>query len=205
MRQSDAHAWSDVWLAGEGWVRVDPTAAVSPLRIERGLAAAVPESDRPLLTRESFDWLKRARYAWEAVANTWNQWVLGYNPDRQARFLSQFGLADVSWQNMVIVLAAVSGGIILALSLVLLFRINAQRIDPVQRAYLAYCSAMARRGATRRPSEGPRDYASRVSMQFPELRETAQKICSLYVALRYGGRDDRNGLQALRDAVRSVS
>ena len=205
VRQSDAHAWSEVWLAGEGWVRVDPTAAVSPLRIERGLAAAVPESDRPLLTRESFDWIKRARYAWEAVANTWNQWVLGYNPDRQARFLSQFGLADVSWQNMVIVLAAVSGGIILALSLVLLFRINTQRIDPVQRTYLAYCNAMARRGATRRPSEGPRDYASRVSMQFPELRETAQKIRSLYVALRYGGRDDRNGLQALRDAVRSVS
>ncbi|MEO8165692.1 MAG: DUF3488 and transglutaminase-like domain-containing protein, partial [Betaproteobacteria bacterium] len=79
VRQSDAHAWSEVWLPDEGWVRVDPTAAVSPLRIERGLAAAVPAFERPLLTRSGFDWLKRTRFAWDAVANSWNQWVLGYN------------------------------------------------------------------------------------------------------------------------------
>lgn len=205
VRQSDAHAWSEVWLPGEGWVRVDPTAAVSPLRIERGLAAAMPEIDRPLLARNSFDWLKQARYAWDAAANTWNQWVLGYNPDRQMRFLAQFGLAEVTWQNMVIILTAVSGLIILALSLVLLFRINAQRLDPVQRAYLSYCDAMAKRGAARKPSEGPRDFAARLSMQFPELRETAQKISALYVSLRYGGGDNRGKLQALRDAVRTLN
>jgi transglutaminase-like putative cysteine protease len=204
VRQSDAHAWSEVWLPGEGWVRVDPTAAVSPLRIERGLAAAVPEIDRSLLARNSFDWLKQARYAWDAVANTWNQWVLGYNPDRQMRFLAQFGLAEVTWQNMVIILTAVSGIIILALSLALLIRINAQRPDPVQRTYLSYCDAMAKRGAARKPSEGPRDFAARVSMQFPELRETAQKISALYVSLRYGGGDNRGKLQALRDAVRTL-
>ena len=204
VRQSDAHAWSEVWLPGEGWVRVDPTAAVSPLRIESGLAAAVPEIDRPLLARNSFDWLKQARYAWDAVANTWNQWVLGYNPDRQMRFLAQFGLAEVTWQNMVIILTAVSGIIILALSLVLLFRINAQRPEPVQRTYLSYCDAMAKRGAARKPSEGPRDFAARVSMQFPEFRETAQKISALYVSLRYGGGDNRGKLQALRDAVRTL-
>jgi transglutaminase-like putative cysteine protease len=205
VRQSDAHAWSEVWLAGEGWVRVDPTAAVSPLRIERGLAAAVPQSDLAVLNRNRFDWLKQARYAWDAVANTWNQWVLGYTPDRQVRFMAQFGLADVTWQNMVIILAAVSGSIILALSLALLFRINALRPDPVQRAYLSYCDAMAKRGAARKPSEGPRDFAARVSMQFPELREAAHRISALYVALRYGGDDDDRKLQDLREAVRTLS
>lgn len=204
VRQSDAHAWSEVWLPGEGWVRVDPTAAVSPLRIERGLAAAVPETERPLLARNRFDWLKEARYAWDAVANTWNQWVLGYNPDHQTRFLAQLGLAEVTWQNMVIILIAVSILIILALSLSLLFRINAQRPDPVQRAYLAYCAAMAKRGATRKPSEGPRDFAARVSMQFPEVRETAHKISALYVSLRYGKDGGCDKLQELRDAVRTL-
>ncbi len=205
VRQSYAHEWSEVWLPGEGWVRVDPTAAVSPLRIERGLAAAVPESDQPLLARNNFEWLKQARYAWDAVANTWNQWVLGYNPDRQMRFLTQFGLAEVTWQNMVIILTAVSGLIILALSLALLLRINAQRPDPVQRTYLSYCDAMARRGAARKPSEGPRDFAARISIQFPELRETAQRISALYVSLRYGDGDNHGKLQALRDAVRTLS
>jgi len=204
VRQSDAHAWTEVWLPGEGWVRVDPTAAVSPLRIERGLAAAVPETERPLLARNRFDWLKEARYAWDAVANTWNQWVLGYNPDRQMRFLGQFGLTEVTWQNMVIILIAVSILILLALSLSLLFRINAQRTDPVQRAYLVYCAAMAKRGAERKPSEGPRDFAARVSMQFPELRESAQKISALYVALRYGKDANRDKMQELRDAVRTL-
>ena len=33
VRQRDAHAWAEVWLAGRGWVRVDPTAAVAPGRI----------------------------------------------------------------------------------------------------------------------------------------------------------------------------
>jgi hypothetical protein len=205
VRQSDAHAWSEVWLPGEGWIRVDPTAAVSPLRIERGLAAAVPQADQPLLARSRFDWLKQARFAWDAVANTWNQWVLGYNPDRQVRFLTQFGLAQVTWQNMVIVLIAVSGTIILVLSLVLLFRLNTRRLDPVQRAYLAYCDAMARRGAARKPGEGPRDFAARVSMQLPELRETAQKISALYISLRYAGDDGHGKLQALRDAVRTMT
>jgi transglutaminase-like putative cysteine protease len=204
VRQSDAHAWSEVWLSGEGWVRVDPTAAVSPLRIEQGLAAAVPETERSLLKRETFDWMKRARYAWEAVANSWNQWVLGYNPDRQARFFSQFGLQDISWQNMAIILAAVSGSIILALALALLLRNSAMRPDPVQRVYLAYCHAMSKRGAARKPSEGPRDFAARVSMQLPELRETAQVICALYVSLRYGQESGDGKLQALRDAVRSL-
>ncbi|MBC8007194.1 MAG: DUF3488 domain-containing transglutaminase family protein [Prolixibacteraceae bacterium] len=205
VRQSDAHAWSEVWLPDEGWVRIDPTAAVSPLRIERGLAAAVPEINRPMLARSTLEWLKQARYAWDAVANNWNQWVLGYNPDRQQRFLVQFGLAEVTWQNLVIILTAVSGIIILALSLALLLRINAQRPDPVQRAYLSYCNAMAKRGAARKLSEGPRDFAARVSMQFPELKESAQKISALYVSLRYGRGDDRGDLQALREAVRTLN
>jgi transglutaminase-like putative cysteine protease len=204
VRQSDAHAWSEVWLPGEGWVRVDPTAAVSPLRLERGLSAAVPEADRPLLARSGFDWLRNARYAWEAVANSWNQWVLGYTPERQMRFLAQFGMADVSWQDMVIILGVVSGIIILALSLALLFRISAQRPDPVQRAYLSFCNAMAKRGATRRASEGPRDFAARVSLQFPELKDSAHRISNMYIALRYGAGADKFTLEALRSAVRTL-
>ena len=157
-----------------------------------------------MLARNRFDWLKDARFAWDAVANTWNQWVLGYNPDRQMRFLAQFGLSEITWQNMVIILIAVSILIVLALSLSLLFRINAKRPDPVQRAYLAYCAAMAKRGATRKPSEGPRDFAARVSMQLPEVRETAHKISELYVSLRYGKEGGCGELQELRDAVRTL-
>lgn len=206
VRQSDAHAWTEVWLPDEGWVRVDPTAAVSPLRIERGRAAAVPEAELALLERRSFDWLRQARYAWDAVANTWNQWVLGYNPERQGRLLSKFGMKDVSWQDLVIILAVVSGLIVLVLSLALLYRINAARPDAIQRAYIAFCANMARRGAVRAPSEGPRDFAARVALQLPELRDAAQRISALYISLRYGeiGNERQADLVALRAAVRAL-
>jgi transglutaminase-like putative cysteine protease len=205
VRQSEAHAWTEVWLSGEGWVRVDPTAAVSPLRIERGLAAAVPETDQASLrARNRLEWLRQARFAWDAVANSWNQWVLGYNPERQVRFLSQLGLAQATWQNMVIALIATSGIILLVLALLLLVRLTARRMDPVQRAYFRFCQAMARRGAPRKPSEGPRDFAARVSLQFPQLRETVQRIAALYVALRYGGENNPRVLEEFRQAVNSL-
>ncbi|MEO8005299.1 MAG: DUF3488 and transglutaminase-like domain-containing protein [Betaproteobacteria bacterium] len=206
VRQSDAHAWTEVWLPNEGWVRVDPTAAVSPLRIERGRAAAVPEAELALLERKSFDWLRQARYAWDAVANTWNQWVLGYNPERQGRLLSKFGFRDVTWQDLVVILAVVSGLIILVLSLALLYRINAARPDAIQRAWLSFCENMARRGTVRATSEGPRDFAARVSLQLPELREAAQRISALYIALRYenSGNARETDLAALRGAVRAL-
>ncbi|HEX7812015.1 MAG TPA: DUF3488 and transglutaminase-like domain-containing protein [Burkholderiales bacterium] len=205
VRQSEAHAWTEVWLSGEGWVRIDPTAAVSPLRVESGLAAAVPESERnPLLGSDRFEWLRQARFAWDAVANSWNQWVLGYNPERQTQFLSQIGLEQATWQNMVIMLMVASGIIMLLLACTLFLRLVRQRREPVQRLYQKFCDAMASRGAPRRPSEGPRDFAARVSLQFPELRERAQAVSALYVALRYGGRNGDAGLlRELRDAVRS--
>jgi len=204
VRQSEAHAWTEVWLAGEGWVRVDPTAAVSPLRVEGGLSAAVPASERNALAAGRLDWLKQMRFAWDAVANSWNQWVLGYNPERQVRFLSRMGLQEVTWQNMVIALMAASGAIVLALAGLLLMRLAKRRREPVQRLYEKYCARMARRGAPRRGSEGPVDFAARVSLQFPDLRESAQRVGALYVALRYGGKaGDAALLREFRDAVRS--
>ncbi|MFL6581201.1 MAG: DUF3488 and DUF4129 domain-containing transglutaminase family protein [Burkholderiales bacterium] len=204
VRQSDAHAWSEVWLPGDGWVRIDPTAAVSPLRVERGFTQALPAIERPLLARGVFDWLKRARYAWDAAANNWNQWVLGYTPDRQIRFLGQMGLSDANWRDMVIVLTVISGAIMLALALALLLRLESQRPDPVQRIYISYCDALAKRGASRHPSEGPRDFAARVSMQFPELRASANKISALYVSLRYGPGRNAEKLEEMRQAVRKI-
>lgn len=203
VRQSEAHAWSEVWLEGEGWVRVDPTAAVSPLRVESGLAAAVPASERnPLLGSENFDWVKQMRFAWDAVANSWNQWVLGYDRDRQGRFLQQVGLDEISWQKTAILMMVASAGIVLALAAGLLLRLTRRRRDPVQRTYDAWCERMARRGAARRPSEGPRDFAARIGLQLPEWKERAQRVSALYIGLRYGRDPDAGLLDQLRAAVR---
>jgi transglutaminase-like putative cysteine protease len=81
VRQRDAHAWAEIWLPGSGWLRVDPTAAVAPERVERGLAAALPSAERP---RAAWDLaaLRPLRQAWDLVNSSWNKWVLGYEIGR---------------------------------------------------------------------------------------------------------------------------
>jgi hypothetical protein len=84
VRQYDAHAWTEAWIAGRGWVRIDPTAISAPSRINSNLAAAVPAGeDLPFLARTDLTWIRELRYRLDAVTNGWNQWVLGYNPQKQ--------------------------------------------------------------------------------------------------------------------------
>jgi protein-glutamine gamma-glutamyltransferase len=149
-------------------------------------------------------WLRQMRHTWDAVSNTWNQWVLGYTSERQTRFLSRLGMDGATWQNMVIALIVSSGAILGLLALALLLRLARRRVEPVQREYLRYCERMARLGSPRRPGEGPRDFTTRVSMQFPQLRGQVQRIGALYVALRYGGEEDPQVLEEFRRAVNNL-
>jgi hypothetical protein len=187
VRQSEAHAWTEVWLRGEGWVRIDPTAAVSPLRIQSGLASAVSATDsQPLLRRTQLQWMIQMRHQWDAVTNSWNQWVLGYSPERQYRFLSSFGLSNIGWQDMLIALMFATAIIIISFALVMFMRIRGRRVDQIQYLWLRYCKSMAAKGIVRKPSEGPKDFTERVVSFFPALRNEIRRIGNLYIDLRYG-------------------
>ena len=96
VRQSDAHAWAEVWLAGRGWLRVDPTAAVSPARVELGLAGAVPAGDPvPVMAGRGTGWLQGLSLRWDAVNALWDRWVLAYGPELQRSLMRRWGLE--SW------------------------------------------------------------------------------------------------------------
>ena len=206
VRQADAHAWVEVWLDNQGWVRVDPTAVVSPQRLEAGLAAAVPAEDPvPLLARADVPWLRNALYRWDAIANSWNQWVLGYSPERQRNFLSRVGFDDATWRMMAMVMLGTTGLVLLVLAGVLLFKLRAQSNDPAQRSWRRFCRKLARRGMARHQSEGPVDYARRIALDLPRHAGDISAISNLYVRLRYGRRpepDDARKLKALVAAFR---
>jgi transglutaminase-like putative cysteine protease len=116
VRQSDAHAWTEVWLRGRGWVRVDPTAAVAPgrtgsfqrLQPPRGMVATALGSVTPELAAS-------LRAAWEAVNNSWNQWVLNYTQSKQLDLLKGLGFESPSWEDLsylllgLIVMVALTG------------------------------------------------------------------------------------------------
>ena len=119
VRQADAHAWAEVWLAGGGWTRVDPTAAAVPVRVELGITAAAP-AGQSLLMRANLNWLKGLRNNWEALTNQWNQWVLGYNPDRQREMLAWLGVRQPNWETMTLMLFWSVAGVVLLTALWLL-------------------------------------------------------------------------------------
>ncbi len=202
LRQSDAHAWAEVWLGERGWVRYDPTAAIAPARIESGLSAAVSNpAVLPFMARNPPPWLRELRFNWDALANQWNQWVLGYNTETQFAFLSRLGMEDISWQKMALNMLA--GIFILAglFTLLLLQRLVVRSRDPVQAVWLKLCRKLEKAGLPRAPHEGPLDYASRIGAVRPASAAEMAALAARYVALRYQPDADRDALRAFRRAV----
>jgi transglutaminase-like putative cysteine protease len=202
VRQADAHAWAEVWLEASGWTRVDPTAAAIPIRVELGITAAAP-AGVPLLMRSGLNWLKAVRNNWDALTNQWNQWVLGYNPDRQLAMLSRLGMKQPSWETMTMVLFWSVGGMLLLVALWLLR--GTRREDAAQRAWLRFCDKLSRSGLGRASTEGPLDYAGRVSRRLPAKEAAVRAITALYVEQRYGAAADGDSLARLKHLVRDFA
>jgi transglutaminase-like putative cysteine protease len=188
VRQRDAHAWAEVWLVNQGWTRIDPTAAVAPDRVERGLNAALPASERRagLMTLDAA-WLMPMRLTWDLLNNQWNQWVLGYNQDRQREFLARLNPFLATWQGMAWGLAAAGGVLLLMMTVLILPRLAKSNTDPASRLYARFCQRLSRRGIVRGVAEGPADFAARAAGLRPDQADAIHEITRLYLALRYGG------------------
>lgn len=187
VRQSDAHAWNEVWLEGRGWVRVDPTAMVHPGRIEQSTLEVLEGLSR---SGEGLGSLQRFQYLledqWDSINARWNEWVLGYGPEMQARFLELFGLADL--QNMLLALTIGVCGLLTLIGVAALRRSSPPRIT--ERALLLWRDAarrLARFGYAQRPDEGPRDFVQRVIGREPELADPLGVVLDAYLRLRYAG------------------
>jgi hypothetical protein len=184
VRQADAHAWSEVWLAGRGWVRIDPTSAVAPERIELG-SQALGETRRQ---REGLiagsDWLRTWRFSIDSVANSWNQWVLNYDRGRQQALLARIGLDAANPRDLVGALGLV---LALAIGAVAVFTLRPRREgDPVETAYRDFCNRVAALGAPRLPDETASRYLRRVDrMLEPDDADQAREIVADYTRLRY--------------------
>ncbi|MFN3883667.1 MAG: DUF3488 and DUF4129 domain-containing transglutaminase family protein [Rhodocyclaceae bacterium] len=199
IRQSDAHAWAEVWLEGNGWVRVDPTAAAAPARIEEDLAAALPAGEPlPLLARPGFDWLRELRYQWWAINDAWNQWVLDFDPKRQRELLARLGMAAPDWRRMAAWLMGLTAAALLGLAAAMFWR--RPHPDPVERQWRRFTRRLGKHGLPRRPWEGPLDYAQRVAKELPAAADDIHAIAALYAGLRYGHASP-DALAALRRRV----
>jgi transglutaminase-like putative cysteine protease len=192
VRQSDAHAWAEVWLAGQGWVRVDPTAAIAPDRVQRGLSAAVSDSAAlPFMARNPPQWMRDLRLNLDTLANQWNQWVLGYDTERQFAFLTRLGMESITWQKIALNMLAGVGLVIALFALFMLRHLYTRQPDKVQAAWLKLCRKLAQAGLPRAAHEGAQDYANRIAATRPELGVAIRDLAARYSALRYGTLHDK--------------
>jgi transglutaminase-like putative cysteine protease len=188
IRQSDAHAWAEVWLDGRGWIRIDPTAAVAPERVRQSLSRALPQpapfgfEGLAALQNDKDSWLSQMRFNVSAMNNAWNQWVLDYNPERQQNFLKELADAFATWRTL--------AGLAMIAALIGLVRWRQQvrATDPVEAAFRSFCEALARRGLMRAPHEGPLTLQQRVqALDLPGEKKAAMTgFLELYGALKYG-------------------
>ena len=213
VRQSDAHAWAEVWLEGQGWQRVDPTGVVAPDRVSFGandystLMAEGPLTEESRLDRlrrihapSTLRWIAHnALLAWDGLDQQWNIMVLGYDQEQQWVLLGKLGVGDLSW------LGGTALTLVLAFTLLtigaLSFRIldsrgTAAATDRARRCYLRFCRRLAAAGGPRLAAgEGPLDFAQRAVDALPKAADEIRRVTNLYVALRYG----RPGSQGVTD------
>lgn len=185
VRQLDAHAWAEVWLAGRGWIRVDPTAAVSPARIELGLTDALAEdpgflADSPLsaLKFRNIDFLNNLRLYYDAAAWRWYAFVVGFNSERQLGFLKNlFGEINVSWFA-----ASLIGSWALGMGLISWWLLRTKRTKTrtdAEQAFVDLCKKLEERGLIRERGESPVSFLRRAAEYFPE-QETEMKKHQAY-------------------------
>lgn len=188
--QSDAHAWVEVLISGRGWVRVDPTAAVAPERIDNRSAAQMlgrSASVRFQLGSENLlaRGLRGVRDLADSLDAAWQDWVLDYRVEHQRSLLVKLGLGAFGESALVgLMLVAVAvglGGVLLGL------RRSGQWDDPVARAYSEFCSRMAAAGVVRAEWEGPQEFGRRIAAHRPDLAAQVSEILVLYEHARYAG------------------
>ncbi|HEY8034760.1 MAG TPA: DUF3488 and transglutaminase-like domain-containing protein [Methylobacter sp.] len=201
IRQADAHAWAEVWLENRGWVRVDPTAAIAPERIEREINAnrqtayGIPTANIP-----AYNWLRKTRQLWSSVDYNWQRWVINYDNKSQSDFLSSFGINDI--KTMVYGMIAFIAPIIAALCWFMLYQ-KPKTADKVLLIYNRFCKKLAKHGLLRDTGEGVKDFAERVKIKLPEQTADIDRITALFIKLRYGRSATEEDFRQLKTLVGS--
>jgi protein-glutamine gamma-glutamyltransferase len=184
LRQADAHAWTEVWLEDRGWIRVDPTAAIAPERIETGLSGWFGE---------------------DIDAPAFLSLVLAFDPERQRELFARFGLDATDWRSVLIALAVSLGGLGLLAGLVALLRRPRDRRDPAQRALDRLSRRLRRHDLAREPHETAAAYAARVRDARPELAGPLADFAQAYTHLRYADLDAQERAQFQQQLWRALS
>lgn len=206
VRQSDAHAWVEVWLAKRGWVRVDPTSAIAASRVQQGIAtgSAVAAASGAGASDTLQRWIGNLRMGWDSVQYFWNSWIVAFGPQQQRAFLHRLGL-QADWYHLGLYIGA-GGGLLTMLwfGSDLLRRRRAPRADTATRLYRRHLRRLARLGLRPDPGEGALDFAERAARRLPQQAEQVMRVATLYTEARYAASNKPQREQRLRKLAEAI-
>ena len=205
VRQSDAHAWTEVWIENQGWVRVDPTAAVSPSRIEQGLDSALSDEIADFRIQNRNPIFGSLLYSWDNLQHSWNDWVLNYDQRKQQEFLKNLELGIETWSDMVFALVLLLVSVTALFWLVVWYRERPPAPEIYETLFGRLLKKLSKRGYKMQPSEDARAFVARLPQEeFPE-RAQIERIADLYNHIKYGRRGaSTSALDNLRSMVRTL-
>ena len=208
VRQSDAHAWVEVWVPSLGWWRVDPTAAVAPERVEQPINPALSLDADEVVFRGDGEGLFAAAWnnaAWlaDAVDLGWHRWVVGFSAERQSSLLARFGLSGL--RGFGLAFALLVGGTLAAGFVYLMARLPRPKArDPLPLVWQQFVHKLQRAHIAIAPWQGPDTLCRIASNHYPNSSDQLNVIARMYVQLRYGRHQDPRLLGALRRRIRRL-
>jgi transglutaminase-like putative cysteine protease len=207
VRQSDAHAWTEVWFEDEGWVRVDPITAVAPERIALGIDGAAIDRQTARAGVRSLALARQLMQAWDTANTYWERWVVGYSFQLQRALIERLGFERPSLANLLAATIIAMIVLMLGLSVYLTarFRRESQR-DPAARCFARFGRRLGRlRVEPMRTGETPIQYAERAARTVPAAAERIRAVVGAYLAARYEPDRDGAALAHLDALVRDFS
>ncbi|MDR2216618.1 MAG: DUF3488 and transglutaminase-like domain-containing protein, partial [Nevskiaceae bacterium] len=187
VRQSDAHAWSEVWLDNSGWVRVDPTAVVSPQRLDTSVGDLLgSQLSTAARLRRDMPLLRNLLARWDATNHWWQERVLNFNQASQQGLLERMGFANTSYRPLIwLLMSGALAWALIALWALARARPPAAKGDALGKLWESLRDGAQRSGLTIAPHEAPRAIAQRIAMAWPMLAEPVADFTDQYLRLRY--------------------
>ena len=171
VRQMDAHAWTEVWLEGQGWVRVDPTAFVAPERVEQGMDALTQARGATMfgdgagaqISYQQYQMLQTLRRLSDQASYYWQKDVVGYDQDKQAdSLLKWFNIRSIMQQITWLAVSAIS---VMAILVFVIWQRRRKRWHPADLPLVQLSKRIAKadKSLARSESEGQLAWLARLA------------------------------------------
>lgn len=217
VRYSSAHAWNEIWTPKDGWIRVDPTAAVAPERIEFGMDALFAlmkkngqegfnEGDynlaklRDILNpSSSFGDFKKVKSWFDATNHAWDKWVVNYSFDQQRELLKKLGIES---DNQYLTLTIILGLFLTIFGLIVLWLIWPKRVKgtDVEEAYALFKEKIQKLDISIESNEGPFDLTTKLIKLLPHHEADIKGIYQYYIENQY--KNDNKNLSLFLESVK---